>query len=389
MSYREELRNASFRGVPFSVTGASDSHGRRGADNEFPDRDTPHSDDQGRRQIPYTIDGYVAGDDYLDRLSDLIDAAEKKGPGVLIHPYYGRRVVVCRILDVRQGVSIGGTADLAWTFREAGELINPTDAGSTQDAVIAANLALAEAVEEDYGAVDDLVGATWAAAQWTAGAQDKITVILEAITGPFTDTVDNLLDIVVSLQKIDQDLQAELLLPSQLAARMLTVFEIIGSLSVIKALTGDSRNSASTLTAADTTDGQTSQDIDEANRALNQRYAMTRHAALLADEDFTSLDQAIAERDAFAALTDAELSVPPADDTFAALTDLNGASARDIDQRSQDLPSIVTISVPVARPALVMAQELYGDPTREGEILTRNNVAHPAFVSGDVQVLTR
>jgi prophage DNA circulation protein len=389
MTYREELHTASFRGVTFSVDGASDSYGRRGSDNEFPDSDTPYSDDRGARQVTFNVDGFVAGDDYLKRLDKIIAAASKEGPGVLIHPFYGRRVVMCRVLDVNQRTTRSGSAALSWTFREAGALVNPADAGSTQAAVVSGASTLSDAVEGDYGAVDAMVGSTYVAAQWLGDARDRVTIIIDAISGPFVATVSNIQEITTTLAGIEDDLEAGALIPSQLAARLNVAYAQIGSLAVVRALTGGSSNQAQTLVTSPVDEEETLQSALEANRALNQRYALARHAALVSALDLESHDQAIAECDAFSALTDAELAVPPTDDTFTALQDLASLLSRDMVARSQDLPRVVVLKTPVARPALVIAQELYGDPTREAEILTRNQVANPAYAAGDLLVLSR
>ena len=125
MSWRDDLRQGSFRGVAFGVVLSDTEFGRRNAQHEYPLRDTPYAEDLGRKQRQYTVEAYVVGDDYIAKRDQLIDACEQPGPGQLIHPYYGTKqvsVVSCR---VSENAGDGRMARLSITFAEAGERIFP------------------------------------------------------------------------------------------------------------------------------------------------------------------------------------------------------------------------------------------------------------------------
>jgi len=63
MAWRDRLRPAAFRGIPFEVSAATGSFGRRTARHEFPQRDTPAVEDLGRRTRELQITGFVIGAD--------------------------------------------------------------------------------------------------------------------------------------------------------------------------------------------------------------------------------------------------------------------------------------------------------------------------------------
>ncbi len=389
MSWREEIRDASFRGVKFTADDASGVNGRRGTDHEFPGRDEPYAEDAGRRQRRYPVGGHIAGNDYLVELKKMRAASEKEGAGELIHPYFGRMMVVCRSMSWEVSSEHGGLANLAFDFVEAGALANPAETAATSDEVAAAALAMIDAAEDDYSLLDDVSRSTYEAATWTENVSDKVALISEKVTGPFFYTVDNLTAIAVALAEIDEEASTLAATPSVIAARTKAALDIIASLSVVKAFTGDSGQDAEELSGQPTpTEDNVQRDL-EANRALNQRMMLGRQADLLRLEDFTSYDQAIAERDRFTDLIDAEFLAGPTDDIFTALVDLRAAVQADIDARAQDLPRIVSLTLVQSRTTLDIAQELYGDATRAAEIETRNNIAHPAFVSGTIQVLSK
>ena len=66
-----------------------------------------------------------------------------------------------------------------------------------------------------------------------------------------------------------------------------------------------------------------------------------------------------------------------ADNEVAALRALRTATIRDLDIRAARLPRRVTFAVPRMTPALVLSQTLYGDPSRDLEIVQRNRSSVP------------
>ncbi|HAW0191952.1 TPA: DNA circularization protein, partial [Escherichia coli] len=89
INWRDNLYDASFRGVPFSVESDEGSFGRRVQVHEYPNRDKPYTEDLGRATRRLTINAYLVGDDYAEQRDRLITAIETAGPGTLIHPQFG------------------------------------------------------------------------------------------------------------------------------------------------------------------------------------------------------------------------------------------------------------------------------------------------------------
>ena len=89
MSWREKLRPASFRGVPFFVDDTSTSTGRKIQLHEYPKRDLPYSEDLGKVSKSYAIRAFVVGEDCFEQRDALLDALEQEGSGTLVHPTLG------------------------------------------------------------------------------------------------------------------------------------------------------------------------------------------------------------------------------------------------------------------------------------------------------------
>lgn len=135
MSYREQLLEPSFRAVPFAITDVGLSSGRRSATHEYPQRDEAYIEDLGRRTRKFSVSAFVVEPNYLDKRNQLIQALEARGPGTLIHPWYGERTVSVESFSVQEGSSSGGVASFTINFVESGIATFPTGETDTQGQV--------------------------------------------------------------------------------------------------------------------------------------------------------------------------------------------------------------------------------------------------------------
>ena len=116
-----QLRDSSFRGVPFFTADRSGTGGRRNVHFEFPKRDDPDSEDMGRRQRFLAPIAYVLGSDYMAARDRLIDALEKGGPGTYVDHFGKEHRVVVDDYDYRETSQDGGYCEFHIAFAEAGQ----------------------------------------------------------------------------------------------------------------------------------------------------------------------------------------------------------------------------------------------------------------------------
>ena len=79
MGWKDDLSEASFKGVPFFVEKIEDEFGRRIVHNEFPGRDIGTVQDLGKKDEIYTVTGFLLGD-YAKNLEQLEDATRAVQP---------------------------------------------------------------------------------------------------------------------------------------------------------------------------------------------------------------------------------------------------------------------------------------------------------------------
>lgn len=131
MSWLDQLRPASFRGVPFQVDTIEHSAGDTVVLREYPFQDLPTLFRMGEAAEEIKFAAYVIGDDYdeqRDRLRQVLT-----GEGVLIHPTAGTmRVFVAGKFTIKEAPTAeGGVARFDLVFIRAESRRYPTEGTST------------------------------------------------------------------------------------------------------------------------------------------------------------------------------------------------------------------------------------------------------------------
>jgi len=410
MAWRDELQPGSFRGVPFLIDTASTEIGRRIALHEYPLRDTPYAEDLGRKARQFAIECLVLGPDYMAARDRLIAALEAAGPGTLVHPYFGtRRVVVAQPASVNESTREGGLARFRIPFAEAGEKLEPeatTDtAAQVQDQAGATNAVLANSFASQWSVEGTPQWVSDAGGGFLGRLTDKLQALRDSIPGiPESVTAFN-----AQLQAFSDGLSSLIRAPFNLGA---SVLDLVLGLGTIARQPLDALGLYRTLfdfgsgqpAVIGSTPARKQQAANQAAlQALVRGTAVAQAAAagsrvpaqtmpatalqLLADPTapatggYGTANDAIAVRDA---LTDAidEQSLTAADDLYVQLQDLRTAVVRDIATRVAGLPDLITFTPTTTLPALVVAYRLYADAGRDQEIVDRNGVRYPGFITG-------
>ncbi len=405
MTWREDLQRvvladgrrvvgASFRGVPFLVASAERAGGRRVVRHEFPGRDAPAFDDLGRSTRTYQIDGYVIGDDYLDRRDELLAALEDaSGPGELVHPYHGVRTVVCTGLNVRESTADGGMARFAITFEEVtGRALVPIeDDDLVADVTVAAGAAqqaTLEAFEAGYNVSGQPAFAIASLAQ-------ELSAVTEGLAGALSGVVTT----TQELARLDVDVQS---IVNSSATLVRTPADTLGALTSVLGSLSDTVASAprevlqAILAAYDVPAQPIAQgtsatrSLERTNQAAIQgalrATLMIEAAGVIVQVPYEVLADAISDRNAVSDRM-AELALEARDESYPQLVALRSAVLR-ATPGDAELARITTVTRRTAVPSLRLVYDLYGEVDRELQLVARNNPAHPGFMSGDIEALS-
>jgi prophage DNA circulation protein len=403
-----DLRPASFRGVAFEMETGGQSGGRRIAQHIYPYRDEPNPEDMGRKARGFTVTAFVLGGDYQAKRDKLIDALEQKGAGEYVNHWGKTRTVVVESYDMSESLKEGGIARFNITFSEAGaEVTHTTEALTGFDVDLSALDVIQEALDDfksnfDLDGVNSLV-TTVASKVSSLGATLQSYMSGEAFgIGDASSALSSISGIVSTVKSLSGDFGL-----GELVSRFSFLRGLVGfssSPDVTSSDIGDQivSNMQTTMSYATTADAALSASLklvsyptnmamlatseqDATNQTaidnLVQRTALALAAQAAAEVEFDSYDTAVAVRAKLSnAIDDAALTSPTA--VYTSLMALRRATYADITTRAADLVKLRDFTPQTTRSALIIAYQLYGDASREDEILSRNKIPHPGFVPG-------
>lgn len=182
MSWIDDLRPASWRGLEFFVHQDDNRFGRNVAIHEYPFRDDPWVEDLGRAARRLAITGFLLGDDVVAQEDAMIEAAEEEGSGLLIHPRYGLRTVNLIDFGTSARQDLGRVVELQFAFIEAGDRLYPT--------IEAATGALVDSLADlaDSASLSDFSSSLTTA----LGAGSSVATMARNTVGRFTSAVSSI-----------------------------------------------------------------------------------------------------------------------------------------------------------------------------------------------------
>lgn len=418
MAWRDDLQGGSFRGVPFYTQHAGGKIGRRVQLVEYPLKDTPNSEDMGRKARSFSIEAFVLGADYMSARDALIDALEAQGPGELVHPYRGRQNVVVTDASVEESPAEGGMARFTIEFTEAGANLYPASRVDAAAQLQAAADDATDAAQADFlsswlpgtsGAVlQDALATAQVAFDWVdqhLGLINDAQAMLDNLIAPIQSLISQPLALyqrlVGSLERIKGTLTTPLTgltafsnvqLPStarQAASKVQPLMSAALPLSASGAGLASSTSNGQTATGGTSNQSSATSITANAQIAANQQAMQTavqtiaaiQVASTLPDVPVIASADLEAVRDVVLAALD-ELAEVASDATYPKLIALKAAAIKAVADRLPTTLDLATVSTHVAEPSLVIAWRKNAALDAEADLVARNAITHPGFVPG-------
>lgn len=391
-AWRDRLLPASFRGVAFGVTKASDEVGRRTVRHDYPQRDDPYVEDMGRAPRVINITGFVLGGDYMVRRDRLQAALDTPGPGTLVHPWYGSVTVALMSARVEQSATDGGMAVFTMAFVRV-----DNDTRTDRPAPRADHVSMAVSRAEAAAAlVQDILDGAIA----LNGVIDYVvSQPLDALLSGLSSVGDIIgLDLTSStgwLRNVTGSATAlyNMFRAGTFGASLRRLFSDAGSGS-LSGSGGIAPNpdeffaaakglQAAPVPEAGITRTSAAQNAAAVTNAIKQ---FTTIEALLGTASTApgSRDEAQHLRGEVVEAVDAVIaalpSTPEGDAAIAAFEDLRSSVLLALAEHAGQTPDISTITLARSLPSLVVSWRYTGDLAAEDDIVTRNGVGHPGFV---------
>lgn len=392
MAWRDDLRPASFRNVPFKIAGHELSGGRRGVQHQYAQRDKPYTEDTGRKGREFSIEGFIVSQDYFDARDALITALEQEGPGELIHPYLGRQLVNCFDFKVSETSSNGGMVTFQMSFVESGDVefpsasIDPTYRVN-QSADISIDMA-----KENLASDFSVAKTPSFVAEQAVGKIGEFSGMMDDGASRMNLNNDGAAGLAFTLSELGSNASELVNSPERMADQMAATFDYLSQAS----------NSAEDTFRVMTTfqaygDGDkppvyttpTRQRETANNKAMNEFtkvVAVSQASKSAVQIPFASVEDATEIRDQLTASIDAIMETTERDDVFLQLQDLRAQVVNAIPPPDQNLATVSTINLQQTVPSLVLAYDRYEDLSMESDINARNKIRHPGFVPGGVDL---
>lgn len=388
MAWPDRLLPASFRGIALEVDVDTISGGQRGTTHTYPGKDKYYREPMGNEPTAVSLSAYIAGDDYLDEIDSLVAALRDSRPGELIHPWDGSITVYVETWTVTRSSDELGQARVDMSFIPVGDLLYPAPEVAGADAVdLSADIVDAAASADAVQRTDVIGRASWVGERVQTRVGSLLDTVESYTTGPTRAAISD----GVGFQTAIGDIADRLVALSSAPADQ---FEAVKALAVAVGDVGplgriiDAIDPPNNTVSESTPNGLAAEQSEEAASRMWRRVFISEAARATAALTFAAYDDAVAARERVSGWIDSELLADPLDPTaFDALADLRARVAADLTERAAKLPQIRTVEVPAEAPACVLAWRLYRDAERTGEIVDRNALEHPGFVSGSLRVL--
>lgn len=411
MTWRDELRPASFRGVPFGVESVGTTHELFRDEQHFPGReragDAVHVEPLGAGPERFKVDAFVVGENYHEARDALVEALKEPGSGRLVHPYRGERVVaIIGPVQVTETRKAGGYARIAFQAveTETPRLRRTPDTA----AVVAADLdAFLERLAGDFEETYDEDAAEEVQAS-SVGAWDDAVASLSDVYSSVLSGLGEVQDFAADANAFVSDAARFATAPFSAASALVGALGVItsvperlvfaasstvtGGRSVVDALMGAltplvrfGEDLAAIATTTPTR--QAEADLRDATLQMIRGAALAQLIRGVVALPFDSRTHAIEVRDHLLEDLDWLVTTGSAGgDTvsgallYESLAAARASTAAHLARVARSLPELETYAVPADLPALVIAHRLYGDARRAEDLVARNDPPRPGWI---------
>lgn len=369
MSWRQQLRRATFRGLEFDAVDLSTAAGKRLTVHEYPHRKPHLVEEMGPKPRSFTMRAFICGSNYQDHRDALDSLLSQDGPGELIHPWRGTLQVIAQDWTITDSAESGGACTVDMSFLAHQALTQPlvviVDAQST--AQVAADDAVA-ASDEAASSIPAALAPGGQPPLYRSRLSDSLALLDLAWAG------------VLGIEPgwlYDEDgfsvYGAAVALSDATRTRPI-LRAILGPVPASSPSVGGRYDSVAAAAFADA--------VQSAWVAM-----LARASLLVVDAIFPTRAEASEVLGMFAAAYDQVRAGAP-DPVDDALAELQAVVTDILSEAIERSPRIASVTVADTTPAIVLAWQLYADPTREAEIIALNSIANPATLYGGYEVLT-
>jgi len=380
----EKFRQGSFKGVEFKTERHTLSGGRNKEDHEFPQRATGRSEDVGRKLQGFSLELLVIGDDYFSQRDALIDALESEGPGILVHPYLGRKNVQAGRFTLVETVDEGRLARFTVEFSEAGELVFPEAVEDVAETVAQDADAHIENSKNFFENVFSIANRPAFVVNAAVADIDSTIDFLDNSVKKVTEPAANL---TFALRNFKAESAALVSAPGELAERIGETFQ-----TLFDEFEDDPENAVAALglfsgvggelegVVGDTPSRNKQRENQTAIKNIMRDIALATQAKSAVNSTFNSTQEATQIREQIVEDLNEQIEIAEDDSVFQSNKDLQTSLTDALPP--PDVSELISFIPAKTLPALVVSYRLFGDIDKETELIQQNEIEHPGFAIG-------
>lgn len=432
-SWRDNLKEATFRDIPFKVLSHTEEDGRRTALHQFPFNDEPYLEDLGKEAGTYHVEAYICQSvdnafDYFPLRDAFREALKMQGPGTLVHPFLGTLVVgVQGKYQLKESFAEGGIAKFTIIFVEAGKPQQPSssppdivDIDVKQASLWKRFTAILQTINELGHVVESTIQNAQSYIDAAQGALNMPLSMLNSVISQAQTTLTSLRSTIATVVNYPDQLAASLAQVSQLFASLsdlipsksnpttqasAVVSPNTGQASSIELSPADAQLFGTSLAAACLSLASFGASLPSPSTTTSDGVIVASNQNILVDVvrassvveavraavavEYVSYNDAVNMREQLVAAFDAVLlgigENSKDDELYQIVDDMKQYAVSTIIAKGANLPVIRSLVVPPdPMPSLAYANRLYDDLGRDAEIVARNPVVmrHPGFPLG-------
>jgi prophage DNA circulation protein len=404
MSIVDELRPASFRGLPFLVRSSSISRGGKSVTHEYPNDDRRYVEGLGILKPTITLQAIISGDDYTALRDLLCEALDDTSIGILVHPWQGNLRVVPKPYTVEETDAAVGECIINMLFEVADPPINPRQ--TTDQLSFISSLAN----QLDSGLVSRITNTFKVSREYIrnfTAAKLKITNLISEfnVFSGYFGASNNTNALKSSQADFTSNIVNSINTPFKLADNLSSIFDASNSVNDDPSATfsgmqslfsfGDNDNYPSIVTRETSERSTNTAVLNAATQAYALIYSYQNAVQIeYTNEEQVARNKAILEQqyhklynDVIAADYDLTFYDVLGDEVMDTLESMRNSCRLAFEQISINVDKIVTVDVQISVPATILAYQYYGNVDNAEEIVDLNSIADVTFIKSNQKLL--
>ncbi len=390
-----QLKESSYKNIPFLAKVMPTSGGRRVNVIRYPRSDKQSVEDQGLIPRQFSITAVIPHDNYIDVRDSLLRVLEDGEIGSLIHPTFGEiEKVRSGRYSLNERITELGKAELIMEFFIDDAVGVPISSGSfasqVQIASGALNSLLAQDIAGGYKVTNSFTG------NFSNASNDALNIssALTSATAKINPLTDNLNNFNAIISGYESNVNNLIQIPESFGSGIGDLFLSFDNLYETASETliaiagvfgfGDNDESFKQDTAG-RIERQTNQDLVRANvktQSLSYAYVAAVQIEFESEEALALVNSQLEEQ-----YTDVRNNELLSNESLLNLDDLRIQANSALSQILLNTRKIITINTRMI-PLSILVFDYYGSTELVGVISELNSIQQNAFVEGDVRILT-